>query len=132
VLRACARLLRPGGRTAFYTIHPAPGLTPAQRRRASRDGPIAVATPREYDEMLAAAGFVDVVQRDATAEFVTAARAWIDQSDWHRDALVAQSGQEAFDDRQRERRAQLRAVEDGLLRRSLFAATRPARRRGTT
>ena len=49
MLRACRRILRPGGRTAFFTIHPATGLTATQRRRASRDGPIAVATARPND-----------------------------------------------------------------------------------
>ena len=42
------------------------------------------------------------------------------------DELIQLEGQTAFDERQRERRKQLRAIEDGLLRRGLFTATRPA------
>jgi len=126
VLRACRQLLRPGGRTAFYTIHPAPGLDPPRRRRAARDGPVAVATSRPHLELLDAAGFVDIGETDCTAEFEATARAWIEQSDAHRDDLVALLGVRTFEERQAERRAQLRAIEDGVLCRSLFvAAHRP-------
>jgi len=125
VLRACRRLLRPGGRTAFHTIHPAPGLTPAQRRRASRDGPVAVACSRPHAELLEAAGFVDVSETDCTPEFAVVTRAWTEQYEAYQDDLVALLGAELFEDRQADRRAQLRAIEDGLLRRSQFVATRP-------
>jgi hypothetical protein len=121
VLRAFRQLLRPGGRTAFYTIHPTPGLTPAQRRRAHRDGPVAVACHLSQRELLARAGFVDVKAIDCTAEFAVTARAWIDLSDDHRDALAELIGADELAERQRERRTQLRAIEDGLLRRSLMS-----------
>ena len=129
MLRACRGLLRAGGRTAFYTIHPAPELTARQRRRAARDGPIAVATPRPHAEMLAAAGYVDVQETDCTAEFRTVAQAWVDEFDARRDDFVALLGAAAFEQRQAERRTQLQAVEDGVLRRSLFVAVNPGSRR---
>jgi hypothetical protein len=125
VLRACRRILRRGGRTAFYTIHPAPGLTATQRRRVSRDGPIAVAAPRPHREMLEAAGFTQIAQDDCTAEFAAIARAWIEQWDANHDELVALLGKPMMDERQAERRSQLRAIEDGVLCRSLFTARRP-------
>jgi SAM-dependent methyltransferase len=84
VLRACHRVLHPGGRTAFFTIHSAAGLSAAGRRRAGRDGPVAVATVRPYREMLESAGFTQVCKMDCTAEFADVARAWIGQWDSHR------------------------------------------------
>jgi len=125
VLRASWHLLRPGGRTAFFTIHPAPGLDPVRRRRAHRDGPVAVASRFSNRELLERAGFVDIEEADCTAEFAVTARAWIEQWDRHHDALADLLGAEHVAQRQRERRSQLRAVEDGLLRRSLLVAIRP-------
>jgi hypothetical protein len=129
VLRACRRILRPGGHTAFFTIHPAAGLTASQRRRAARDGPIAVATARLHRELLEAAGFSHVTETGYTAEFAATTRAWIHHWDANHKDLAALLGEHEVKQRQTGRRAQLRAIEDGILCRSLFTARRPAGRR---
>jgi hypothetical protein len=125
VLRASRHLLRPGGRTAYFTIHPAPGLDAKQRRRAHRDGPVAVASLLSNRALLERAGFVDIDEIDCTADFAAVAAAWIDQWDRHHDALADLLGADEVEQRQKKRRVQLRAVEDGLLRRSLLVASRP-------
>jgi hypothetical protein len=125
VLRASRRLLVPGGRTAFFTIHPTPELNPRLRRRAHRDGPVAVASHLPNRELLERAGFTEIEETDCTAEFAAVAQAWIDQCDQHRDALADLLGGDELEQRQNERRIQLRAVQDGLLRRSLLVARRP-------
>jgi hypothetical protein len=115
----------PRGRTAFFTIHPATGLTAAQPRRASRDRPIAVATARPYRQLLEAAGFTRVTGTDYTPDFAATTRAWIHQWDANHFDLVALLGEQAVRQRQAKRRAQLHAIENGILTRSLFPARRP-------
>jgi hypothetical protein len=78
------------------------------------------------------AGFVDVLVVDQTDEFRSTAAAWIAAWDAHHDALVALYGEAEFDTRQQERRTQLRAVDDGLLRRSLVIGRRFDRARGSS
>jgi hypothetical protein len=96
-----------------------------QRRRAHRDGPVAVASHLTNRALLERAGFVGIEETDCTAEFATVARAWIEECDRHGAALAELLGRAEVEQRQTERRIQLRAVEDGLLRRSLLVATRP-------
>lgn len=78
-----------------------------------------------HHELLERAGFIDIDAQDCTTEFAVVARAWIDQWELHRDELVDRLGGAEFEQRQTERRIQLSAVQDGLLRRTLFVATRP-------
>ena len=125
MLRASQRLLRPGGRTTLFTIHPTPGLDARRRRQAHRDGPVAVASHLPNRELLERAGFVDIQETDCTAEFATVARAWTDQHHRHHDALAELLGADEIDQRQQDRRAQQHAIEDGLLQRTLLVATRP-------
>jgi hypothetical protein len=124
VLRAFARLLRPAGRIAYTTIYVAPGLTRAARRRAHRSGPRAVASRSEQHRLLASAGFVDVAMLDLTAEFAVTGRAWLEGREANAEELTTFESPDAFAERQHERRVHLRAVEEGLLRRGLFSATR--------
>lgn len=125
MLRALKRLLRPGGRIAYTTIYVPPGLAPAARRRAARSGPPAVASRSQQTRLLASAGFVQVHELDLTAAFAATARAWLIESEAHADHLAALEPPGAFHQRQHERRTQLAAINDGLLRRAVFSATRP-------
>jgi hypothetical protein len=84
-----------------------------------------VASHIDGRQLLERAGFASIDETDCTAEFALVARAWIDQWDLHHAALVKLLGAAEVDQRLLERRIQLRAVEDGLLRRSLLVATRP-------
>jgi hypothetical protein len=112
---------------AFTTIFIAPYLSPAERRRARRVGPRAVATRRDHTDLLTAARFVDVEEHDLTPAFIVTARAWLHESQQHATELAAVESPEVFRERQRDRRAMLAALEDGLLRRALFAGIRPSR-----
>ena len=71
------------------------------------------------------AGFVDVDLLDVTAESATTARARLTETETHADELAALEPPGVFEERQRERRTQLAAIDHGLLRRGLFSAARP-------
>jgi hypothetical protein len=109
---------------AYTTIYVAPGLSAGERRRAHRCGPRAVASRGDQQQLLVSAGFVDIEMVDVTAEFATTARAWIDGWDQNAGDLAATESTAVIDQRQRERRRQLWAIDNGLLRRALFSATR--------
>ena len=127
MLRACKRLLRPAGRIAFYTIFIAPGLSEAAYRRAARAGPSAVTSRRrEQVDLLRSAGFAAVREIDVTAAFLRATRAWHEARARYAGQLSQAEGEGSFRERQRDYHLQARAIEAGLLRRSLFVAERAA------
>lgn len=126
MLRACHRLLRPGGRLAFYTIFATAGLSEAEYRRARRSGPNHLSTRRvEHRELIASAGLRLIVERDLTPQFLRTARAWYEGRRRFEAELRAADGDAVFEERQRDAVAQISAIEAGLLRRALFVATRP-------
>ncbi len=129
VLRASRRVLRPGGRIAFYSIFIAPELAAREHRRALRCGPPAVATSSDYRSLLNSAGFVDIEEVDVTAAYLDTARAWLRHGQEFAADLAALEPPGAFADKLARRRAGIAAIEAGLLRRSLFVGARPALRR---
>lgn len=123
MLRACKRLLRRGGRLAFFTIFVAPALSGAEHRRAVAAGPPEPGGP-ELCGLLERAGFDDVREHDLTAAYLDTARAWLAARLRHRDDLRPPDPA-AFDERIESGRVAVGAIEEGLLKRSLFVATRP-------
>ena len=126
MLRACRRLLRPGGSLAFYTIFIPPGLSEAAYRRARALGPSGVASRRRApQELLRSAGFVRISETKLAAEFLRIARAWLEARERHAAELRQSDGESQFEQKQAEDRREVEAIEAGLLRRSLFVAERP-------
>jgi cyclopropane fatty-acyl-phospholipid synthase-like methyltransferase len=126
VLRACRELLRPGGRLAFTTIHISEGLAPRQHRRAVRAGPPHVVTRRPYPELVAQAGFIDVVDIDVTADYARTQQAWYDAIERRGDELRQVLSDEQFELAQADRRlTTTTAIRDGLLRRRMITASKP-------
>ena len=111
---------------AYQVSHTAPELSQRERRRAHRSGPWAVSSRHAPDELMRRAGYVDVAVVDQTAQFRATAAAWISEWDHYRDELVALYGDADYDARQQDRNAQLQAIDDGLLQRSLAFGRRPA------
>jgi hypothetical protein len=105
---------------AFYTIYVTPGLSPADDRRARRSGPPAGGSRQALSELLHAAGFSGVREVDVTRPFERTQRAWLRERLRRQRSLRKLIGDEEFDLRQHNGDVQLRAIEDGLLRRALF------------
>ena len=74
--------------------------------------------------MLQSAGFVDITEQDVTAEFLRTARGWVQGRERYAADLRQSLGESEFARKQSESRAQISAIEAGLLRRSLFTAKR--------
>lgn len=124
MLRACHDLLRPGGTLAFTTIYIAPGVTPEQYRRASRVRGAGIAQGRPLGDLLAAAGFVDVRQRDVTGAFARTTRAYLETSERYADELRIAWGQARFAEVLSDRKGTLSLVAEGAVRRALITARR--------
>jgi hypothetical protein len=110
---------------AFLTIEPAVGLSEAALQRAVENGPPEVAIAAPHAEMLATAGFVELQVVDVTAEFSRTQQAWTDLWSAHEEELVDLLGCEAVDQRKKDRQAMRSAIDEHLLRRTLYIARRP-------
>jgi hypothetical protein len=119
------RLLRPGGRLAFTTIHTPADLTPEQHRLAGVAGPPAVAGA-DPSELLSRAGFIETHVQDATADYLATSTAWRAARLRHRETLRPLDP-ETFDDRVDRGAREAEALHAGLLRRTLYIAVRPRR-----
>lgn len=126
MLRACSDLLRPGGRLGFFTIFPAPGLSVRDYRRAVALGPRAVATRRrDYEEMLATAGFEAIEVDDLTREFDAVTRLFLEHEERYETELRPPVGDKIYYGRIIQLEECLEGIAEGLLRRALFTARRP-------
>ena len=108
---------------AFLAIVAASDLSAPQRREAARCGPPAVLARHDHLTMLRSAGFARVEETDVTEGYLAVLHALLEWSALHEDDLRAVLGDRLFDDRERDRRVQIRGVEAGVLRRSLFVAS---------
>ena len=124
MLRASGRLLKPGGCTAFFTIFVTPGLDPRDHRRAVRWGPRAAASRKSPRELLREAGLEGIEEVDVTEAFLETATAWLRHGRRLEPDLRETLGSEKFEELQADREVSVAAIEAGLLRRSLFVATR--------
>jgi hypothetical protein len=105
----------------FFTIFIAPGLAERDYQRALSAGSAEVSSRRrDHRELLTTAGFESIEQIDLTAEFLETARAWLNARDRYAEELAAAEGEAQFEERRRDNRTQLTAIEDGLLHRALF------------
>jgi SAM-dependent methyltransferase len=124
VLRAMRRLLKPGGRMAFITIHTPGDLDLMGKRLAHRYGPRMVNSRLEYPVMLDDVGFRDVCSSDITREYLRISRAWYKARGRYDEELRAALGDERACEMECDSRLNVKGIERGFLRRSMFVAVK--------
>jgi hypothetical protein len=78
--------------------------------------------------MLRTAGFRDISATDITAEYGATLRRWQDATERNEELIRAVIGDGTYDDRKGQRTLDTQAVDDGLLSRFIYTATRPGSR----
>jgi hypothetical protein len=109
---------------AFLTIEPAAGLDDVELERAIENGPPEVAMDAPHEQLLASVGFVDIEAVDVTTEFSRTQNAWTEAWSAHEQELLDLLGSEALDERMKDRQAMRTALDEHLLRRTLYLARR--------
>jgi hypothetical protein len=123
VLRALREQLKPTGRMAFISIHPASGLGQSDYRRSLKAGPPAIGLRRRsHNDLLETAGFELVESVDLTDDYLEVRRLYLEQAEKEADQLSGDSRDDSVEDRLLSLRQKCEAVEEGLHRRTLFVA----------
>jgi ubiquinone/menaquinone biosynthesis C-methylase UbiE len=122
VLAECRRVIRAAGRMVFSVISIAPSLSGAEYQRAMAAGPPFKTVSSDYPRMLAHTGWAMLRHFDLTAAYSTAVAQRISEEEANADALIEILDGAEFADTIARRRRTAEAINDGLLRRELFAA----------
>ncbi len=123
VLEACRRVIRDSGRMVFTVIWITPGLSRDDHRRALEGAPEFGESETDYPTLLGQTGWAVNECLDVTEGYADSIRRFIRADGEFKDQLEALIGTTEFAERQAGWRSELRAVEQGLLRRDLFVAT---------
>lgn len=107
---------------AFTTIYIAPGVSEREYQRAARVRGRGAACRKTTEELMEAADFALVRERDATREFLRSTRAYIAATHVHEGALREEWGEDTFRKTAIERRGTLELIEAGVLRRGMYVA----------
>jgi hypothetical protein len=109
----------------FAVIGLPDGLTAAETAEAMEAGPPNSDADGGYRELLTTAGFVNIETVDVTHEYLETATAWVRAWDDEAVDLMRIVGEEAFAERQSNRRRSIAAIGNGLLVRHLISARKP-------
>ena len=107
----------------FTVISVASGLSSADHERAVESGPPFVESPAPYPTMLRQAGWEITDRVDLTAEYAETTRRLLREEERRAEKLGELYGEAEYAERLAGRRTSIRVLEDGLIRRELFAAT---------
>lgn len=123
VLKACRRVVAPGGRMVFSVIYITPGLSVAAYERAVEAGPPFVEMESDYRSLLGRTGWEILETVDMTRQFTASINDTINAMEAERDSLEAAHGKAEFADRRARLRMKQAAMANDLLRREIFVAT---------
>ena len=122
MLRACHRVLKPGGMLIGFVIHTPLGLSRAREALAVEWGPPAVRADALPSDLARAGGFVVSRTEDVTDAFLKTCDRIIDARRSHEAALRDRYGDDAFEEEQTKKQNIREGIRTGLLRRMLLVA----------
>ena len=122
LLRECRRVARTGARMEFSVIVMAAELSEVERRIALDGGPSFVEAPGDYATLLKQTGWRPLERSDVTAEFARLVRILVEGTIERSSALMEAIGSDEFSERLERRRAELVAIDRGVLKRERFLA----------
>jgi ubiquinone/menaquinone biosynthesis C-methylase UbiE len=120
VLESCRRVLSGDGKMVFSVIFITPNLSAADYEHAVAGGPLFVASPEAYPDLLQKAGWKIADQIDLTVEYLDSTRRHVAGQETYAGEIAAAFGKDEAADMLAKRRATVSALEHGLLRRVLF------------
>ncbi len=123
VLTSCRRVIRPGGRMVFTVLFIPSGLSERDHARALELAPAFVAAEVAYPDMLRQTGWEITERSDLSPDFARSVRRLIREEEARADELTGLLGEAELTRRLTRARAKAEAIEAGLVRRGLFAAT---------
>jgi ubiquinone/menaquinone biosynthesis C-methylase UbiE len=121
-LEACRRVVCDSGRMVFTVISVAPGLSPEDCRRAVASGPEFIVSETDYQTLLAQAGWTVLNCQDVTMDYAASCRRNLRADEERKEGLQTLLGAPALAERLAGWRSKITALDEGLLRRELFAA----------
>ena len=122
MLQACRRVARIGARMVLSVIAPAPSLSASERQVAIESGPPFVDVDRDYALLLEQSGWRVQERIDVTTEFAQSIRTWLEGMKTRAEALTKVLGVDDFSERVIRKQATLVALDQGLLKREIFAS----------
>jgi len=120
MLKECRRVISDGAKMLFYVIAPKRGLSGSDLAEACEVGPPFVGVPDNYEALLDASGWKLLLNTDLTEDYRLALRKLVTGLEAGADELKQVMGVDDYADQLIRRRAQINAIERGLLERELF------------
>ena len=120
MLNECRRVIRDKAKMLFYVIAPARGLSKAELAEACEVGPPFVGVPDDYSALLDASGWLVLENTDLTGDYHQALSRLVTGLEANADELTEIMGSDEFAEQLIRRRAQIDAIDRGLLERELF------------
>jgi len=122
MLHACRRVACTGAKMVFSVIAPATSLSASERQVAIESGPPFVDVDRDYALLLEQSGWRVQERIDVTTEFAQSIRTWLEGMKTRAEALTKVLGVDDFSERVIRKQATLVALDQGLLKREIFAS----------
>jgi ubiquinone/menaquinone biosynthesis C-methylase UbiE len=119
-LSECRRVIGDRGTMAFSVLHMRPGADTGETKEAAAAGPSEIAAASNYPEMLSSTGWKIEISRNITDGYAAILTKLKNEYEQHVDTIVAQRGEEYYQEELEKCLAKQRCVAAGSVKRSLY------------